>query len=541
MFGIAPKHTLKDGVKPVARDSNNDARVGLSYDNLFRLDSLDAGGIATPLRYDNDSLLTSAGELSVGRRGDNGLLGETTLQDLITATNYNAHAEPIEESAVLPGGGQFSMVYERDAVGRITKRTEEAPSGSRVWEYEYDQAGRLSEVAKDGEPYASYTYDLNGNRVESTIAGQTQTATFDNRDRMRTQGDFTYEYNLNGEMIGRTNTQTGKKTEFNYDTFGNLTGATIEEGSKITYKLDADANRATREVDGQTISQFIYAPGIQGPVAELKADNTLRARYVYATRSIVPDYMQKGGEKYRLLTDQLGSVRLVVNAQSGAVAQELEYDPFGKVIHDTNEGFQPFGFAGGLYDSATGLTHFGAREYDAAMGRWTAGDPISFAGGDSNLYGYVLSDPVNLVDPSGLISLRGVVDYVNGNDHLSYLSSYSAGVLNAMTVGLSNRLVGVSGQCAGRGYGFGSAVGTVGGISQGFGRTGKAISDRRAALFAADVAKTFAQHRVDEFVAISGYGPIGKALATDVGVQAGKQVADGQVRNLTRIDDGCVC
>jgi RHS repeat-associated protein len=113
--------------------------------------------------------------------------------------------------------------------------------------------------------------------------------------------------------------------------------------------------------------------------------------------------MEKGGRRYRLLTDQLGSVRLVVDAESGAIAQAMTYDPFGRVLSDSNSGFQPFGFAGGLYDPATGLTHFGAREYDAQVGRWTSADPISFAGGDANLYGYVLGDPVNLVDPSGTI------------------------------------------------------------------------------------------------------------------------------------------
>jgi uncharacterized protein RhaS with RHS repeats len=45
---------------------------------------------------------------------------------------------------------------------------------------------------------------------------------------------------------------------------------------------------------------------------------------------------------------------------------------------------------------------FGARDYDAETGRWTAKDPILFAGGDTNLYGYVLNDPVNWVDLDGL-------------------------------------------------------------------------------------------------------------------------------------------
>jgi hypothetical protein len=46
--------------------------------------------------------------------------------------------------------------------------------------------------------------------------------------------------------------------------------------------------------------------------------------------------------------------------------------------------------------------HFGYREYDPYTGKWTAKDPLLFGGGDSNLYGYVLGDPVSKVDPMGL-------------------------------------------------------------------------------------------------------------------------------------------
>jgi RHS repeat-associated protein len=71
-------------------------------------------------------------------------------------------------------------------------------------------------------------------------------------------------------------------------------------------------------------------------------------------------------------------------------------------MKDTNPGFQPFGFAGGLYDRDTKLVRFGARDYDPNSGRWTAKDPIRFSGSDSNLYGYVWNDPVNISDPAGL-------------------------------------------------------------------------------------------------------------------------------------------
>ena len=47
------------------------------------------------------------------------------------------------------------------------------------------------------------------------------------------------------------------------------------------------------------------------------------------------------------------------------------------VINDTNPGFQPFGFGGGLYDPDTGLVRFGVRDYNPATGRWLAKDPLS--------------------------------------------------------------------------------------------------------------------------------------------------------------------
>ena len=121
---------------------------------------------------------------------------------------------------------------------------------------------------------------------------------------------------------------------------------------------------------------------------------------MYASRANVPDYIVKGGTTYRIVTDQLGSPRLVVNVATGAVAQRMDYDEFGNVVVDTNPGFQPFGFAGGLYDRDTDLVRFGARDYDAEIGRWTSKDPGGLAGG-TNRYLYVRNDPENLIDVSG--------------------------------------------------------------------------------------------------------------------------------------------
>jgi RHS repeat-associated protein len=125
------------------------------------------------------------------------------------------------------------------------------------------------------------------------------------------------------------------------------------------------------------------------------------SRFIYGTRTNVPAYLLKNGVAYRIVTDHLGSVRLVVNTTSGQVAQRLDYDEFGQVTLNTNPGFQPFAYAGGLADDATVLVHFGHRDYSPTDGRWATKDPVGFEGGSGSLYAYV-ADPINGSDISGL-------------------------------------------------------------------------------------------------------------------------------------------
>jgi RHS repeat-associated protein len=103
---------------------------------------------------------------------------------------------------------------------------------------------------------------------------------------------------------------------------------------------------------------------------------------------------------YRIISDHLGSVRLVVNSSTGTVAQRLDYDGYGVVINDSQPGFQPFAYAGGIYDVDTGLVRFGARDYDATVGRWIQSDPIGLNGG-LNTYAYVNGNPIGYTNPDG--------------------------------------------------------------------------------------------------------------------------------------------
>ncbi len=193
----------------------------------------------------------------------------------------------------------------------------------------------------------------------------------------------------------------GASTTFTYDPRGNLREVLLPNGTQIEYLVDGNDRRIGKKVNGVFVKGFVYQ-NMLNPIAELDGSSNIVSRFIYATRLNVPDFMICNGTNYQILTDHLGSPRMIVNTNNGTIVQRIDYNEFGVVIADSNPGFQPFGFVGGLYDPDTKLVRFGARDYDPQAGRFTDRDPIGFNGGQANLYAYVASDPVNLIDPSGL-------------------------------------------------------------------------------------------------------------------------------------------
>src|SRR6185503_19339580 len=244
--------------------------------------------------------------------------------------------------------------YTRDKLGRITQKTETVGGVADTYSYSYDLAGRLTGVDKNGASVESYGYDDNGNRTSATVNGLTSNATYDDQDRLLQYGAVTYIYRAAGELL--SNTIGGQTTTYQYDHVGNLLGATLPNGNVISYIIDGRDRRVGKKVNGQLVQQFLYKDSLR-PVAELDGAGNIVSRFVYGSRN-VPEYMLKNSVNYRIITDQIGSVRLVVARSTGVVVQRMDYDSFGNVIQDTNPGFQPFGFAGGLYDRGTRLVRF---------------------------------------------------------------------------------------------------------------------------------------------------------------------------------------
>lgn len=385
-----------------------------SYDNDFRVVRLSVNGSAIAYGYDDDGLLTRAGDITLNRDARNGLLTGTTLGRVDDSLGYNGFGEVQSYDARANGSSLFAVAYGRDALGRITDKTETIQGVTTHSGYRYDLAGRLVEVRVDGQVQASYGYDANGNRT--TVDGAT-VASYDAQDRLKTfdpsgtgAAARVYDYTPSGEL--QTQTVGNSTTRYRYDVFGNLRHVDLPGGTAIYYLVDGRNRRIGKQVNGQLVQGFLYQDALR-PVAELDSQGRIAALFVYADKANVPAYFIKGGQTYRILSDHLGSPRLVVNTADSTVLQRMDYDAWGNVTYDSNPGFQPFGYAGGLYDRGTGLVRFGARDYDPETGRWTAKDPILFGGGDSNVYAYVGNSPINRIDPDGNIPIDILWDVGN--------------------------------------------------------------------------------------------------------------------------------
>lgn len=387
---------------------NGEVRYG--YDDEFRLNRIEAPGATTHYAFDDDGLLvgattedtTGAGsapvELTLQRDPDNGLLLGTQAGIVSDRWEWNAFGEPIRYEARAGTDTLFVQAFERDRLGRITKKTETVLGETTVYGYAYDLAGRLEQVWINGFLDESYTYDRNGNRKTLTRDGVTTVYEYDAQDRLLSQGDCTYTYTANGEL--ETQTCGGETTRYTYSVHGDLTAVSLPDGKFIEYVVDGRGRRIGKKVGGRLVQHLVYANQLN-PVAEIATDGE-HSTFQYGERSHVPSVIARDGVTYRLISDHLGSARALVNIDTGEVVQQMAYSAWGEVSVSGDPSIQPFGYAGGVNDTITGFTRFGARDYDAAVGRWTSKDPIGFGGGSVGLFAYVNGDPINWIDPSGL-------------------------------------------------------------------------------------------------------------------------------------------
>ncbi|MDY6953784.1 MAG: RHS repeat-associated core domain-containing protein, partial [Thermodesulfobacteriota bacterium] len=380
--------------------------LSYTYNDDFNASSCTYAGSTVSYSYDDDELLTGAGAFTIFRNAGNGLPEAVAGGALSLNRGFSGYGEVDSENYTVNGSCLTSWALTRDDNGRITNKPETIEGVASNYAYTYDSMGRLLTVTKDSTLVEEYNYDANGARIyEMNALRGISGKTFDysDEDHLLTAGDASYQYNVDGFLT--TKTQGTDVTTYDYSSRGELLSVMLSDGTEIEYVHDPLGRRIAKKVGGIVAEKYLWQ-GLTRLLAVYDAGDNLIMRFEYADDRM-PVAMTKDGSTYYLAYDQVGSLKLVAD-ESANVVKTIEYDSFGNILNDTNPSFEiPFGFAGGFHDRDIGLVQFGYRDYDPDVGRWTAKDPIGFAGGDTDLYAYCLNAPVLLVDPWGLCGENG--------------------------------------------------------------------------------------------------------------------------------------
>jgi RHS repeat-associated protein len=401
------------------------------YNSDFNIKSFTYAGNTANYTYDNDGLLIGSGSFTITRNAGNGLPEVVTGGALNMTRTFNGFGELDSENFTVNSKSLNSWSVNRDKNGRITSKTETVDGTASNYVYTYDSMGRLLTVTKDGALIEEYQYDSIGRRTYEmnmlkAISGRT--FTYSDEDHLLTAGNTAYQYDLGGFLT--TKTRGTEVTRYSYSSRGELQSVNLPDGRVIEYIHDALGRRIAKKFDGVITEKYLWQ-GITRLLAVYDGSGNLAMRFEY-TDARIPAAVTKSGATYYLTHDQVGSLRLVSDT-SGNVVKRIDYDSFGSIINDTNQAFSiPFGFAGGLHDRDTGIVRFGFRDYDSEIGRWTAKDPIKFWRGNVDLYGYVLNNPVNWVDPWGLFTIE--VNDTGGRNVQTYGGNITVTGENGSTV-----------------------------------------------------------------------------------------------------------
>ncbi|WP_226486531.1 RHS repeat-associated core domain-containing protein [Streptomyces parvulus] len=368
-------------------------------------------------------------------------------------TDYDksSRAEKIE---VRNGGSVLSTItYDYKKSGRDSDKIHKRTTDGAALAYTYDTKGRLTKAVetKDGSTTAgwAYCYDKAGNMTGRSTG--TSLPACDNAQSVR-------EYNNANEL-----TSLGGNTGFSYDGDGNEISAASPTGARSAAQWTPYTQLSALTASG-TASAYGYA-GLDNNDRLTRGSSTFTNAAIGVTRENTTGFvrepsgtltaMTSGGASQYYLTDVQGSVIGLVDA-TGKRTATYSYGPYGEA-RTTSGTNQPYRYTG-TYLDPSGLYKMGARYYDPQLGRFTQPDP---SGKESNLYAYAAGDPVNRVDPSGLLSLGeglGLAGTVVGLVALAPVSAPVAIGAAAVGTGLS-----VAGSIAsGNSAGETAAVGILG-------------------------------------------------------------------------------
>ena len=264
--------------------------------------------------------------------------------------------------------------------------------------YTYNKQSNITSLRRNGRTGASsyglidnLTFTLDGNKLTRTDDAATATAYnggFEFKDAVK-QADE-YAYDKNGNMTKDLNKDI---TDIQYNCLNLPSKVTFKDGSTITYTyaLNGTKLRTVHKI-GNTTTTTDYCGNV---VYENGMQKLLLTDAGYITLS---------DKKYHYyLQDHQGNNRVIVD-QTGQKKEVNHYYPFGGTFASADGNVQAYKYNGKELDTKKGLNwyDYGARQYDAALGRFTAVDPLTEKYYEMSPYTYCGNNPIKYIDPTGM-------------------------------------------------------------------------------------------------------------------------------------------
>jgi RHS repeat-associated protein len=320
-----------------------------------------------------------------------------------TVRSYDADGNV---SAIASAG---SKSYSYDSASRIAAITDNGNS-TLSWGYGYDVLDRLTGANASGQSQ-SFTYDSNGNRstqggsststftvdlasnrLNNVSGGLNRAYTYDSAGNTTSFGAVSFTYNAAGRMV--SSVAPSATTAYLYNAVGQRIRKSSTSGA--TYFAYDEVGHLIGEYDpaGNMIQEIVWFGDT--PVATVRLEICgLAIFYIH--------------------TDHLNAPRRISRRSTADLVWSWESDPFGTAAPNENpSGLGTFNFnlrfPGQYFDGETGITYNEHRYYDPSAGRYLESDPIGLAGGTST-YVYVSANPLDLVDPAGMLQWKNTTRY----------------------------------------------------------------------------------------------------------------------------------
>ncbi|MEO3746643.1 RHS repeat-associated core domain-containing protein [Plantactinospora sp. B5E13] len=356
----------RDGQLVARTDASGTATFGYVRGRLATLQE-DTGGVTQTLGYDAAGLPTTV-DYGFGR---------------VRTYSYDNLGRVSSDVLRNASGDEVAKIsYQYDADDRLTVKETTGTAQPGRNSYGYDDAARLvSWTSPTGT--VGYEWDDSGNRI---VAGD-KTSSYDARNRLLSDGDYTYQYTARGTLASRTS--SGLVEEYSFDAFDRLVGQDEE-----TYQYDG-----LDRVGIRNGTSFSYA----GLSPEVVADGA--ERYSRGPNGELLAVAEEADSRVAL-TDEHGDLVGAFDGADGtmaALAGSTAYDPFGERIGVSGEQSN-LGYQGDWTDPETDQVNMGARWYSPGTGSFISRDSVTYAQGASilaNRYTYGAGNPLANTDPDG--------------------------------------------------------------------------------------------------------------------------------------------